>query len=224
MNFTIRHRFRYRVILASLFFLLHGATWAQVNTTGFYLAPQITYMTLEADFDGQSGFAGVGEAAGNYVYVPKVDSTIGHGIVVGSRLDQFALELGVLISDHDASIFGYDTSVRYRIYNIDFKHFYRPGEQVQPYAGIGAGYHSIKVKDGAATDSKYGEGEMHSWGLNLPFGIVAHLSNHVSLNAGIVFRFVEFGSMETLNGTMHSQGSEIDGTGYYLNAGLSYKF
>src|SRR3990172_2133588 len=175
---------------------------------GFYLGLTVPYNTIDGDFDGKT--FEVGEEEINIV--PDIESNFGLGITLGGRFGKGAFELSYLRSSHDATWLGANFDVDYNLVNLDGKYYFLADKPMQPYLLLGLCLPWLVVKDGSANvDGDVDDATYTGIGLNVGGGIAYYFHPQVSINAGIVYRWIgyrhlsgvsESGSLdETLNGS-----------------------
>jgi opacity protein-like surface antigen len=189
---------------------------------GFYIGLGIAYNTIEGDFNGSGALRGGSEV----IILPDINDAVGIDILGGYGInDQWAVELNLMSSGHRGSWAGLKGDVNYTSFSVNGKYSFRSSTVTQPYLLFGISGNSLFIKDGAknTVTGEVGDATLSGPGLNFGAGIDAYLSQHVSLNLGILYRYVEY---TDASGIDHSGSIDdrLDGSGFSFLFTTAYHF
>ncbi len=214
------HRKSLFLLIAAVMMLLVTSHAEAKN--GFYMGLGAAYNTIQGDFDGASVLGGGTEE----IILPDLDNAVGIDVLAGFGIgDAWAIEFNFMSSGHDGTWQGRNGDVSYNSFSVNGKYSFLPEGSVQPYLLFGLSYNVLLIKNGA-TDLFFGQvadATLVGAGLNAGAGIDSYLSPNVSLNLGIMYRYVDYTEAEDVHqsGTI-SDG--LDGSGFSLLLTTAYHF
>lgn len=187
---------------------------------GMYVGFNLTYNTISGDFDGQSALV----SATEIIVIPKVESNMGFGALLGVRFKKGALELSYQRSEHDdTSVLGKGTTV-YNIVDIDFKIYPSAESQMQPYLLLGMGIPWLVVRDGAYTATAVGDGTLRGLGFNIGGGVSYYLQPTICVNGGVTYRLISYSTATGVSGISNTIQDGLGGSGLTLKGGITFTF
>ncbi len=187
---------------------------------GVYVGFNLTFNTISGDFDGNSLLA----SATEIILIPKVESSVGFGALVGMRFKKGALELSYQKSEHDATWLGTKGTVAYNAIDIDFKIYPSVESQMQPYLLLGMGIPWLVVHDGAATFAAVGDATLRGLGFNIGGGISYYLQPTICVNGGVIYRWISYSTATGVSGVSNTIQDGLGGSGLTLKAGVTFSF
>lgn len=187
---------------------------------GMYVGFNLTYNTIGGDFDGQSALV----SATEIIIIPKVESSMGFGALLGVRFKKGALELSYQRSEHDATWLGAKGTAAYNAIDLDFKIYPSAESQIQPYLLFGMGIPWLVVHDGAATATEVGDGTLIGFGFNIGGGIAYYLQPTICVNGGVIYRWISYSTATGVSGVSNTIQDGLGGSGLTLKAGITFTF
>lgn len=165
-------------------------------SSGPYLGLTFLYNSIGGDFDGQKYF----DFAEETILVPRIKSSHGFGIVLGSKFKfkrnkYIALELAHYHSTHDnARLFAEAGSVFFNMFILNVKYYFLANKITQPFFNGELALSKLRVEEGSlfGTPEVATFGDASYGGLSVGFGGgIAHYPHpKVSINLGVIFRFL----------------------------------
>jgi opacity protein-like surface antigen len=189
---------------------------------GFSMGIGAAYNTIEGDFDGRTGLQGGTEI----IILPDVKNAVGIDILAAYGItDEWAVELNLMSSGHNGSWQGMTGDVSYTSFSINGKYSVPSSTAVHPYLLFGISNNVLLIKNGSADlfTGEVGDATLTGTGINLGTGIDYYFDPKVSLNLGIMYRYVDYTSAE---GVHHSGSVEdgVDGSGVSFLVTTEYHF
>ncbi len=141
--------------------------------------------------------------------IPRLDSSLGFGLMIGHREDAYAMEISYCQSS-PAAFFGpaslssstattpvqvplVQGSALYQSINLDFKRYFLTESQTQPFVNLGVSFPWIVVPDAVVdADGNYADLTLAGLGLNLGVGLEYYLTPNFSLTGGATQRWASF--------------------------------
>ncbi len=234
MNFILKKTMRFFIIVVVLIFAFGKISQLSANKkyyakNGIYVGLTFPHNTIGGDFDGVSFLTDGYDVA----LLPKVESNIGWGILLGMRGSQFAIELSYLISSHDITWLGAKGEADYSMAIFNTKYYFQSDKPIQPFIQCGIIFLPLLVvKDGYynyhddyITDARY----TSTFGLNLGGGLSFYLHPLISIFGEIIYRGIIFDEVQ--NPTIEDEDSfwlqtieELDVSGFNFNIGITFTF
>jgi len=214
--------YRKIVFLALAAVVLFTATPDAEAKKGFYLGLGAVYNTIEGDFSGSAGLEGGTEV----IILPALDEAFGFDIRTGYGItDQWAVELNLMSSGHDGTWQGLTGKASYTSFSINCKYSLPGSDRVKPYLQFGISGNTLIIKKGASVIStgETADATLSGPGVNLGGGFDVYLNPRVSLNPGIMYRYVDYTDASGVHrsGTINER---IDGSGISLVLTTAYHF
>ncbi len=189
---------------------------------GFYIGLGATYNTIQGDFNGNSGL----QNETDVIIEPEIQSAVGIDIRGGYGFnDQWALELNLMSSGHNGEWMGRTGTVSYTSFSINGKYSFSSSDSTQPYLLFGISNNMLLIKNGA-TDTATGEtgdATLEGAGVNIGAGIDQYLSQHMSLNLGVLYRFVDYTYASGVNRSGSIEDG-VNGSGFSFLLTTAYHF
>jgi len=187
---------------------------------GVYVGITIPYNTISGDFDGNSLLA----SATEIIVIPKIESGMGFGALVGMRFKKGALELSYQNSAHDATWLGAKGTVAYNAIDIDFKIYPSTESQIQPFLLFGMGIPWLVVHDGAATFSAVGDATLRGFGFNIGGGVSYYFDPRICVNGGVIYRWINYSTATGVSGVTNTIQDGLGGSGLSFKFGVTFSF
>lgn len=186
---------------------------------GVYVGAIAAYNAVDGDFDGDLVLVSFDQI----LAVPKVSSALGWGITLGYRSDNYALELGYLKSEHDATWAGLQSDVDYTMWNLDYKYFFSE-KRTQPFFLVGLALPKLVLKDGSVDSfGNVSDASFNGIGINLGIGLAHYLTEKLSLNGTAIYRLMSYGSASGAAGSQ-TLVDALGGSALNFNVGVMYTF
>lgn len=201
-----------------------GASAAQASggspqRDGYYFELHGAWAQLGGDFDGNTALTGSSDT----IVVPDAGSGTGFGLAFGRRWGQQAVELSFTQTQHDGSISGFPGGdVTYDAVDVDWRYFFRPEEQLQPFfqAGIGAAFATLE--DSSTDGVSFGDADLSGVELGLGGGAEYYLSEHWSIGVRALYRYAFFDTAKGVAGDEGTIDNTVDSGGLVLLFGASF--
>lgn len=162
------------------------------------LAPYIVFGGN--DFDGTHFF----DTGSELIYVPKMDSKFGWGLVVGaSQGENWDMELYYMHSNHRATFLDFADKAYIDAIGINNRFYFLPPGFVRAYGNLGIDITFLKVSNGSISKSApYTEGDSHFTGVGICGGVGLSINplKAVSLFGGAEIRWNLFGKAKGVGG------------------------
>lgn len=208
-------------VIVSAFILLASIPEAEAKQGG-YIGMGPVFNSIGGDFNGNSAL----QMDSEVIIVPKIDNGLGLDIRGGYGFtDAWALELNLMVSDHDGKWGNRKMDVTFVSFSINGKYSFFADTPTQPYLLFGISGNSLVIEDGA-TDIYSGEiddASLSGPGLNFGFGIDHYVNPNMSLNMGFMYRVVDYTDAD---GVHHSAAidDELNGNGFSFLLTAAYHF
>lgn len=173
---------------------------------GFFLGAGTAYNSIKGEFDGTGGLKNDTEV----IILPSVDNAFGIDFCGGYGInDRWAVELNLMSSGHNGTWQGLTGKVSFTSFSINGKYTFSSSGAAQPYVLFGISNNRLLIKKGASViaTGEVDDAELTGIGFNLGTGVDVYVSPHVSLNPGIMLRYVEY----TSAAGVHNSGTITDG-------------
>ncbi len=189
---------------------------------GFYVGLGAAYNTIWGDFDGHAGL----QSGTEVIILPDINNALGIDILGGYGInDTWSIELNFMSSGHSGTWQGLSGDVSYNSFSINGKYSFTSSNRVQPYLLFGISSNVLLIKKGA-TDTSTGEvadATLSGPGVNAGVGIDDYLNPNVSLNLGIMYRYVNYTKAEGVHGSGTISGG-LNGSGFSFVLTTAYHF
>ncbi len=189
---------------------------------GFYMGLGAAYNTVQGDFKGTSALQGGSEI----IILPDVDNAVGVDLSVGYGItDAWAIELNWIGSDHTGTWAGLKGDVSFFSFSVNGKYNFQSSTTVQPYLLFGISGNALQIYNGAQNiyTGQVGDATLSGAGFNLGAGVDHYLTSHLSLNLGVLYRFVDYDQAEGID-TNGSIDDTVNGNGYSFLLSTAYHF
>jgi hypothetical protein len=211
-----------------LFVLLVSLVWAG-NAAGqerksFLVGIMVPYNSIGgSDFSGDNYF----DLGTQLVFLPKIQSALGWGIIAGFGRDSFDAEVYYMHSSHDAQFLDVKDTVTLNAFGLDFRWYLmkKPGI-VRPYLNTGADFSFLTASSAAVqVDWPYYQGDAKFIGLGLFGGGGLALSpiDRIVLFVGAEVRWNPMGKVKGYEGNYETT-KDLDSLGICLRSGLGVRF
>lgn len=172
------------------------------NVSCVYISFALLYNSFGGEFDGKLSF----DFEEEIIYVPKVKSNYGFGVMLGSRFkfrknSSVAAELGYYRSTHDYTHLQTEGgSVFSNMLLLSAKYYFPVNKTIQPFLNGEMAWSWLIVKNGLITSvgppevAKIGDASYRGLALGVGGGITYYLHPKVSINAGIILRWLMMNS------------------------------
>lgn len=202
-----------------------------MSRTKLYFGLNLPYNSIGGDFDGQR-FLSI-PATGEYMIVPKMESGIGFGVVIGySRMGLnnlgYGWEVSFQQSKHDYTWLNLTGTTTFGIINFDMKGIYA-STPVELYLLLGLAIPWLKVEDGAnwslsgntLISSNPMELKYTGFGVNIGAGLDLFLAPNISFGGRIAYRALKYGFGTGKSGKFEIGGG-MGGSGINVCGSLNY--
>jgi opacity protein-like surface antigen len=189
---------------------------------GFSIGLGAAYNTIQGDFDGMTGLQGGTEV----IILPDVNNAVGIDILAAYGItDEWAIELNLMSSGHNGSWQGMTGDVSYTSFSINGKYSVPSPTAVHPYLLFGISNNVLLIKNGSADlfTGEVGDATLTGTGINLGTGIDYYFDPKVSLNLGIMYRYVDYTSAEGVHGSGTIEDG-VSGNGFSFLVTTAYHF
>lgn len=171
-------------------------------SSGPYLGLTFLFNSFSGDFDGKKYFDFNEET----ILVPKMKSGLGFGITLGSKYKLqrnkcIAAELAYYHSTHDnARLSGGARSVFFNMFTLNLKYYFLANKIIQPFFNGEFGLSKLSVEGGTLFGPPevaiFGDASYRGLSVGIGGGIAHYPNPKVSINLGIIFRFLMVGSVK----------------------------
>jgi opacity protein-like surface antigen len=158
---------------------------------GFYAGLGITYNTIEGDFNGSGDLRRDNEL----IIIPDIDNALGIDILGGYGInDRWSIELNLMSSGHRGAWGGVRKDVNYTSFSVNGKYSILSSGMTQPYLLFGISGNALRIKNGGENTltGEIGDATLSGPGLNVGVGIDEYFTQHVSVDLGVMYRYVEY--------------------------------
>ncbi len=152
----------------------------------FFFEALSQYLSFSAgDLDGAAVIGNTDQV----FFVPRIKPSLGFGIGFGRRFRSGLWSFTYLVSGHDASLQGRESSAVSRLLQVNARIFLMRGARSRPFIHLGLGFPWLKVRD----DVSDANGRLHDAtyagvGVNAGAGIMTPVSSRMFFSAGLVYR------------------------------------
>jgi len=189
---------------------------------GFYLGLGAAYNTIQGDFNGTSALQGGSEI----IILPAIDNAVGVDLTVGIGItDAWAVELNWLGSDHTGTWAGLQGNVSFFSFSVNGKYNFQSSTTVQPYLLFGVSGNALQIYNGAQNTftGQVGDATLSGTGFNLGAGVDHYLSPRLSLNLGVLYRYIAYNQADGIDNS-GSISDTVNGSGYSFLLSTVYHF
>jgi hypothetical protein len=176
-----------------------------------------------SDFDGTHYF----ETGGEMIFVPKMKSKLGWGLVVGAnRGDTWDYEFYYTRSSFSYTFLDVADKAYLDAIGVNSRFYFVSKGIIRPYANLGVDVAFLRVVNGSMyTYKPYTQGDSHFTGVGIMGGLGLGLvpMSRVLLFIGAEVRWNIFGTAKGLSGEKN-QLEDLSSLGISLRSGLCYRF
>lgn len=153
----------------------------------FFLEGTSLYLSFAAmDLDG----ARVLGNADQVFFVPRLKPSLGFGIGFGRRFRSGLWSVSYLVSGHDATLRGRDSSAVSRLVQVNARTFLARSSALRPFLHLGLNFPWLKVRDGVADrDGRLHDARYAGLGVNIGAGALAPVSERMFFSASLLYRY-----------------------------------
>jgi opacity protein-like surface antigen len=208
-------------LLMAVIMVLTGISVAEAKK-GFEAGLGISYNTIGGDFNGSGGVQNDSEV----IIIPDINNAAGIDILGGYGIDdQWSIELNLMSSGHRGTWEGLRRNVRYTSFSVNGKYSFLPSSMTQPYLLFGISGNVLRIRDGSEDifTRETGDATLSGPGVNIGVGIDEYLTQHVFLNLGAMYRYVDY---TDASGVDHSGtiDDRLNGSGFSFLLTAGYHF
>jgi opacity protein-like surface antigen len=189
---------------------------------GFFLGLGTAYNTIQGDFNGSKGLSN----GSDVIIVPDIDNAFGFDIQFGYGFtDAWAIELNLMGSTHSGTSGGFSGDVDYFSFSINGKYSFATSTSTQPYLLFGISGNSLVIEKGARNTftGQVDDATLSGPGFNAGVGVDQYLSPNVSLNMGLLYRYVDYTDAEGVDNSGDIDDG-LDGSGFSFLLTAVYHF
>ncbi len=126
-------------------------------------------------------------------FVPKIKPSLGFGVGFGRRFRSGLWAVSYLVSGHDASFQGRDSTAVSRQVQVNARTFLFKIPPLRLFLQLGLNFPWLRVRDNAADrEGKIHDATYAGVGANAGAGILAPISSRMFFSAGLVYRFMGY--------------------------------
>jgi hypothetical protein len=126
-------------------------------------------------------------------HVPRIKPSLGFGIGFGRRFRSGLWAVSYLVSGHDATFQGRDSTAVSRQVQVNARTFLFRTSPLRLFLQLGLNFPWLRVRGNAADrDGKFHDATYAGVGANAGAGILAPVSSRMFFSAGLVYRFMGY--------------------------------
>lgn len=191
-----------------------------------YVGIVLPYQSVKGDFDGETILS---NPKGEILIVPKLESKVGSGIVLGIRYPNRSerddvIEMSYMWSNHRAKWISAHGDVSNKMFSFDYKPHFHPDKRTQPFLNLGFSFCTLVVKDGASLGTRVGDATFRGYRFNIGGGISHSLSKHVLLKGILIYNFGAYTTAEGVAGEVGEIKDKLKVNGINPILRLEYLF
>lgn len=202
--------------------ILFGAAPSAEAKKGGYVGVGLVYNTIQGDFNGNAGL----QLGTETIIVPDIHDAVGFDFRGGYGFtDAWALELNLMVSEHDGKWGGSSHDVSFVSFSINGKYSFAAETTVQPYLLFGISGNAVVIENGSEdiATGEIGDASLTGPGLNFGTGIDLFLNPNFSVNLGLLYRIVDYTDAEGVNESA-AIDDELNGNGFSFLLTTAYHF
>lgn len=194
-----------------------------------YVGFAFLYNSFGGEFDGKTDF----DFGEEIILVPKVQSDIGFGALLGLRHNfkknnSIGVELGYNYSAHDNAR-AIRSSVFSNMLFLDTKYYFSANRAIQPFLNGEIAFSWLRVEEGSVTSlgppevARVGDASFCGLALGIGGGIAYYPHPKISINLGIIFRWLMLGYAKGELGELYDINT-LNAFNTNITVGITYTF
>ncbi len=156
----------------------------------FFFEATTQYLSFSRyDLDGRMVIGN----ADQVFFIPKVKPSLGFGIGFGRRFRSGLWSISYLVSGHDVSFQGLESTAVSRLVQINSRTFLLKTSPLRVFAHFGLNFPWLKVRnDVADKDGKKSDATYAGVGANAGIGLLVPVSSRMFFSASLIYRYVGY--------------------------------
>lgn len=190
-------------------------------TLGGFVGASINSMDVEGAMDGNSIIVGDEVTT----LLPDIDLDPGFALSLGYRGYKYGFEISWERIEHEGQYGPVTEDTLFQLISFDFKRFFWPERQLQPYYTLGMGYLLANLESASfetANLANSGDAKLTGYTINAGLGLNYLITRRLSLDARGVYRYGEYLDNEGVLGGTNRITGDSDASSFGFIVGLQY--
>jgi hypothetical protein len=156
----------------------------------FFFEATAQYLSFNSrDLDGRMVLGN----ADQVFFIPKVKPSLGFGIGFGRRFRSGLWSISYLVSGHDVSFQGLESTAVSRLVQVNSRTFLLKTSPLRIFAHFGLNFPWLQVRNNVADrDGKKSDATYAGVGANAGIGLLTPVSSRMFFSASLIYRFVGY--------------------------------